>query len=377
MNFVGVKPKKTIFFPDRLYETRYTGEIWGKHFEKSRVFNIFSHEKSDLYSTECLGVIHSQKPEVIPNDSLTGWWEEESLQFRFDGEEYACQNYNLVQNIFSRNTGILETGVLQNKCAFILGCGSVGSLVALELARAGIGKYVLVDNDILEYHNLCRHQCSIVEVGQYKVDALKHRILEINPAAEIEAIVSTVEMLDKPVFDSFCKKDQTVLIGCADNRSADVYANSISVMYGIPFLSIGFWERAFAGEIFYYLPSKGMPCYKCALGEGNSMSQRTSTNRRLYTNEEDLSKVNFEPGISVDINFVTTVGIKLLLDIFNLDNEGYTPRLLPTLTQYTLVCNTNNPKIGGEMAEIFSYPLQVTTSLQVGHGLNCPPCEFE
>ena len=42
------------------------------------------------------------------------------------------------------------------------------------------------------------------------------------------------------------------------------------------------------------------------------MSQRTSTNRRLYTNEEDLSKVNFEPGISVDINFVTTVGIKLL-----------------------------------------------------------------
>lgn len=377
MNFVGVKPKKIIFFPDELYKTRYTGEVWGKYFEKSKVFNIFSNEKSELYSTICLGVIYSQKPEVIPNDSLIGWWEEESLQFRFDGEKYTCQNYNLVQNIFSRNTGILETGVLQSKCAFILGCGSVGSLVALELARAGIGKYVLVDNDILEYHNLCRHQCSIVEVGEYKVDALKRRILEINPTAEIEAIVSTVEMLDKPVFDNFCKENQTVLIGCADNRSADVYANSISVMYGIPFLSIGFWERAFAGEIFYYLPNKGMPCYKCALGEGNSISQRTSTNRRLYTNEEDLSKVNFEPGISVDINFVTTVGIKLLLDIFNLDNEGYTSRLLPTLTQYTLVCNTNNPKIGGEMAEIFSYPLQVTTSLQVGHGSNCPPCEYE
>lgn len=102
-----------------------------------------------------------------------------------------------------------------------------------------------------------------------------------------------------------------------------------------------------------------------------------STNRRLYTNEEDLSKVNFEPGISVDINFVTTIGIKLLLDIFNLDNDEYTPRLLSTLTQYTLVCNTNNPKIGGEMAEIFSYPLQVTTSLQVGHCASCPPCEFE
>ena len=67
----------------------------------------------------------------------------------------------------------------------------------------------------------------------------------------------------------------------------------------------------------------------------------------------------------------------LLLDIFNIGNENYTPRLLPTLTQYTLVCNTNDPKIGGEMAEIFSYPLQVTTSLQAGHCASCPPCDFE
>ena len=31
--------------------------------------------------------------------------------------------------------------------------------------------------------------------------------------------------------------------------------------------------------------------------------------------QENLAKVNFEPGISVDINFVTTIGIKLILDI--------------------------------------------------------------
>lgn len=377
MNLVGVKPKKTVFFPDELFKQKYIGELWGKHFTKSKVFNVFSRERNDLYATIRLGEIFSKKPDEVKSDTLTGWWDEEKLLFMFNDEEYSCQQYNLYQNIFSRNTGILESNMLQDKCAFILGCGSVGSLVALELARAGIGDFVLVDNDILEYHNLCRHQCSISEVGEYKVDALKRRILEINPTAKVEAIVSTVEMLDRPVFDAFCQKDHTVLIGCADNRSADVYANSISVMYGIPFLSIGFWERAFAGEIFYYLPNKNMPCYKCALGDGNSMSQRTSTNRRLYTNEEDLSKVNFEPGISVDINFVTTIGIKLLLDIFNLDNDKYTPCLLPTLTQYTLVCNTNNPKIGGEMAEIFSYPLQVTTSLQVGFGGNCPPCKFE
>ena len=377
MNFIGVKAKKIVYIPETIIQNKYVGELWGKFASKSKVFNVFSSEKNKCLSTIKLGEILSEKPVEIVSDKLIGWWEEGVLHFLYEGENYNFEVYNIVQNIFSRNTGILESNIMQNKCAFILGCGSVGSLVALELTRAGIGRFVLVDNDIIEYHNLCRHQCAIFDVGEYKVDALKKRIMEINPTASVETIISTVEMIDLPIFDKFCEKENTVMIGCADNRSADVYANSIAVMYEIPFLSIGFWERAFAGEIFYYLPNCGQPCYKCAIGDGSLLSQRVSANRRIYTNEEDLKKVNFEPGISVDINFVTIIGIKLLLDIFNRHNANYTSRLLPYLTQYTLVCNTNDPKIGGELAEIFSYPLQVTTSLQVNHRSNCPPCEFE
>ena len=55
----------------------------------------------------------------------------------------------------------------------------------------------------------------------------------------------------------------------------------------------------------------------------------------------------------------------MILDLLNRDNAQFTQRLIHNLTQYTLICNTNNPKIGGEMAEIFSYPLQVTTSIEV------------
>ena len=167
MNLIGVKPKKIVFFPDALFEMKYTGELWGKHFAKSKVFNVFSDKKSEQFATILLGKIFATKPDEIQPDTLTGWWDAEKLLFQFNDEEYTYQNYNLFQNIFSRNTGILESDMLRDKCAFILGCGSVGSLVALELARAGIGKFVLVDNDILEYHNLCRHQCSISEVGEY------------------------------------------------------------------------------------------------------------------------------------------------------------------------------------------------------------------
>ena len=73
----------------------------------------------------------------------------------------------------------------------------------------------------------------------------------------------------------------------------------------------------------------------------------------------------FEPGISVDINFVTIIAVKLAIDLLNRNNKEYIPRVISHLSQYTLVCNTNDSGIGGDMAEIFSYPLQVTTSIIV------------
>ena len=121
-----------------------------------------------------------------------------------------------------------------------------------------------------------------------------------------------------------------------------------------------------------------MPCYYCALGDGGGISERAIANHHVYSMEENLELVKFEPGISVDIDFITTIGIKLILDILNKDENRYIPRLLNDLQQYTLVCNTSNPEIGGEMVEIFSYPLQVTTSLVVEYNKCCDGiCRYE
>ena len=370
-----LRKKNKVLLPEDLFEKHYTGKIYGQFHEQSGVFNIYTDEMitAGLPHAE-LGVMSDNEDDN--NGELFGLWADGTLAFTYKDEEFDVEKYSLVQNIFSRNTGILESSIMSEKEVIILGCGSVGSLVALQLAKSGIGKFLLVDNDVIEYHNLCRHQCGISDVGKYKTSALKERILNINPTAEVETETTTVELVRKEVFDAHCKEGRSVIVGCADNRTADVYANSIAVMYHVPFVSIGFWERAFAGEIFYYLPDKNMPCYKCALGDGGELSQRENSNRRIYTNEEDLSKVNFEPGISADIDFVTVIGIKIILDILNLESSDYTTRLIDTLQQYTLVCNTNKTEIGGEMAEIFSYPLQVTTCLKVNFGDKCPPCEY-
>ncbi len=308
------------------------------------------------------------------------WWDGADLWARAlvpgFAPEVQVERFDLHRDIFSRNTGILETDLMAEKRAVILGCGSVGSLVALELARAGVGNFLLVDTDVFEYHNICRHQCGVSDVGRYKVEAVRDRILNVNPAACVECARTTAEELPKDRFDAWCVPGRTLIVGCADNRGADVYANRIAVIYGVPFISVGFWERAFAGEVFYWLPGRDLPCYECALGSDDGLSQRVEANHHIYTNQTDLEAVNFEPGISIDINFVTTIGVKLALDILNEGNPRFTQRLLPSLTQYTLVCNTNDPAVGGPMAEIFSYPLQVTTSIKVGYGAECPPCRY-
>jgi molybdopterin/thiamine biosynthesis adenylyltransferase len=372
------RKKNLVMLPELFMVSHYEGDLFGNYFDTSGVFNIFSPEMLAVFNKPSkLGKIvgESSGEDVSDAQGLLGIWQDDNLSFTYQGVKFKIEKYNLIQNIFSRNTGILESDTMREKCAFMIGCGSVGSLITLELARAGVGKFVLIDHDILEYHNLCRHQCSIREVGEYKVYALKRRIQEINPGAQVECVREIVEHIPAATLEKHCDKN-SIIVASADNRAADVYANSIAAAYAVPFLSVGLWERAFAGEIFYYLPNSNMPCYNCALGDDGGLSRRINTNRRIYTNQKDLAKINFEPGISVDINFVTMIGIKLILDILNIGNEKFTPRLLDFLKPYTLVCNTNKPEIGGEMAEIFYEPLQITTSLEVDFHGNCPPCEY-
>lgn len=366
-NLLGERIEKEVFISEEQVCNKQARNIYGRYFKETAIFNVFPEGKKG----KKLGSFVIGKENLNKELLLCGVFEDDNVSFYSYGKEIKYQTYNLYQNIFSRNSGILETGKMKNKRVVILGCGSVGSLVGMELARSGVGHFYLVDADIVEYHNLCRHQCGLDEVGNLKVLALKEKILNINPKANVQTFEGIVQNVPEKSFTDFCVPKETIFVGCADNRIADVYANRIASYFDASFISIGFWERAYAGEIFYHIPGKNMPCYTCALGDGGDFSGRVEGNHHVYSMEENLEELRFEPGISVDINFITSVGIKLILDILNSTDDDYIPRLLGRLTQYTLICNTSNPKIGGDMVEIFSYPLQVTTSLKVNFGNKC------
>lgn len=77
-----------------------------------------------------------------------------------------------------------EHAQLKSKKVGIVGCGSLGSKLAVMLARAGVERFVLVDDDVFLPENIVRSELSWSDVGQHKAEAVAKRIELVAPAAK-------------------------------------------------------------------------------------------------------------------------------------------------------------------------------------------------
>ena len=78
-------------------------------------------------------------------------------------------------------------GLLGEKSVAIAGAGGLGSNCAALLARAGIGRLVIADFDVVSLSNLNRQFFFRDQVGMKKVEALKTNIFRIDPGVVVEA----------------------------------------------------------------------------------------------------------------------------------------------------------------------------------------------
>lgn len=99
------------------------------------------------------------------------------------GKETALYNRS------SRLLGMDVLTALSDVRVILFGVGGVGSWCAEGLVRAGVKKLTIVDSDLVCITNINRQlEATSMTVGQVKVEALKKRLLEINPEAEITAL---------------------------------------------------------------------------------------------------------------------------------------------------------------------------------------------
>ena len=93
-------------------------------------------------------------------------------------------------NEFSRTELLLgSTGIerLRNSSVAIVGIGGVGGHAADAIARCGVGRLLLMDNDLVTISNINRQaEATHNTLGMKKVDVIARHILSINPSAEIQ-----------------------------------------------------------------------------------------------------------------------------------------------------------------------------------------------
>ena len=220
--------------------------------------------------------------------------------------------------IFSRINGIYETSVLYDKSILIIGLGSGGSSVALELAKQGVQNFVLVDHDKLESSNISRHICGISDLGRYKTKAVSDMLKNKNPYANITTHeINVVEVSHE--FRNSLVQNVDLVVCATDNRESKQIINRFCVMNNKVCIYGGAFRRAYGGQVLKVIPHQTL-CYQCfisqlpSLAEDYEISNINQVNRIAYS---DTPFVPIEPGLSTDIvpisNFISKLTILELL----------------------------------------------------------------
>ena len=103
---------------------------------------------------------------------------------------------------------------IHNTTVLIVGLGGVGSYATESLTRSGIGKLIIVDNDIIDITNLNRQLMSLhSNVGQAKVDVWESRIKDINPDCDV---IKIKEFITKDNLDMLFREKVDYIVDACD-----------------------------------------------------------------------------------------------------------------------------------------------------------------
>lgn len=232
------------------------------------------------------------------------------------GEDVQCQLIPSKKDLYSRNKGILEIGVLECKHVAVIGLGSFGSQIAIEFAKAGVGEQSLVDFDRVELHNLARHTCFVKDLGRLKTDAIEEAVLGKNPYAIVHKY--PIDICKNPKkLDEIVRGADLVICVTDNNQSRFVLSQSLfdnqkCCIFGRAF------TRAEGGDVFIYRP--GQACYSCLVGnmgvEEEEITDEASARQNgiipAYASAEDVEAM-VQVGLSADIEPICNMIVKLAL----------------------------------------------------------------
>lgn len=180
----------------------------------------------------------------------------------------------------------------------IVGCGSVGSAVAENLARCGIANMTLWDMDTVEPHNVGNQMFDARHIGKNKADALKEILANINPDAEVRITVRT-DGWNGELLQGF-------LFLCVDN--IDLRRNFVEKHMFSPYVRAVFDFRTMLTESQHYA------------ADWSSMADRKRLLNSMQFSHEEAKAATPVSACGVTLGVVTTVRMIALLGVNNFIN---------------------------------------------------------
>jgi adenylyltransferase/sulfurtransferase len=143
----------------------------------------------------------------------------------------------------------------------VVGCGALGSVVALTLVRAGVGFLRLIDRDLPEASNLPRQMLfdeADVTAGLPKTVAARQHLERINSAATIEAVVADLTAAN--CGELLAGVD--LIVDGTDNFEARFLVNEFACRQGVPWVHGG--AIGAEGRVLAVLPGR-TACLRCLI----------------------------------------------------------------------------------------------------------------
>lgn len=198
---------------------------------------------------------------------------------------------------------------IRKSAVAVVGLGAIGSASAELLARAGIGKLILIDRDVVELTNLQRQSLfDENDIGKPKSFSCKEHLKKINSETKIDFYIDDLnfENIDK-IFSVTCervsslafdKKKFDLILDCTDNLETRFLINDYSIKNGVPFIYAS--AVGSKGYVFDVVPNK-TACLRCFLNEAKSLDT-CETAGVLNTITHLISSVQVTEALKIILN---------------------------------------------------------------------------
>ena len=202
--------------------------------------------------------------------------------------------------------------------AVIFGLGALGSMVAWQLARAGVGKLALIDYDFVNAATTPRWLLGVPSAGRFKANVLAELFRQQHPYLEVDPVVFRVgdAYFDRVAGDDRISRSLAsadIIVDCTVEKTVQHYLSSIAWEQGIPYVWASATPGAWGGIVGRIHPDRSRGCWKCFRGHLTDGTIREPQAEQGPDIQPDGCDVPTFRGAGFDLDEVAVMCVRLVV----------------------------------------------------------------